>query len=176
MRDSELQQYERLARAAVTGKQNDRAPREAVLDAPFARRDLLGVVLREIDRHEVERLVVRLLVRRLRRAGGPVRRRLDEVVERLDRAAGGEPVGHVALLGQAGQVHDADARGLAGERARNDVGMIAARRVVVRQDDDIGADQVLGKLGAPFPGTACIAGRRDAVAGERRERPSRPRR
>ena len=54
MRDGELQQHEAFAGAAVTGKQSDVAPREAVLDAPFARRDRFGVVLREIDRNELE--------------------------------------------------------------------------------------------------------------------------
>ena len=88
-------------------------------------------------------------------------------LKRLDGAAGGEPVGYVALVGEAGQRQQADARRLAGERAGHFLRMLVAVLVIVRDDDHVGADQVLGKGRVPLVCTTCIAGRRDAVAGER---------
>ena len=80
---------------------------------------------------------------------------------------GGEPVACVTLLGEAGQRQQADARRLAGERAGHFLRMLVAVLVIVRDDDHVGADQVLGKGRVPLVCTTCIAGRRDAVAGER---------
>ena len=112
-------------------------------------------------------VVLRSLVGRLRAVVGPVGRLVDQRVEGLDGAAGGEPVGCVALVGEAGQLEEADARRLAGERAGHVLRMIAAGLVVVGDDDHIGAGEVLGKGRVPLAGTAWIAGRGDAVAGER---------
>ena len=82
------------------------------------------------------------------RAGvGPVGRGVDQRVEDLDGAAGSEPVGHVALVRQAGQLEPAHARRHAGKRSGNVVGMIAAGVVVVGDDDDIGAGEMLGEVG-----------------------------
>ena len=69
------------------------------------------------------------LVGRLR--AGPFGRGFDQVVERLDSAALREPIGHVALVRQAGELEEADARRLADERAGNGLGMIPSGLVVV---------------------------------------------
>ena len=71
------------------------------------------------------------------------------------------------LSGRPGSSSDADARRLAGERAGNVVGMLAAGVVVVGDDDHIGAGEMLGEVGLPLAGAAGVGGRGDAVAGER---------
>ena len=70
-------------------------------------------------------------------------------------------------MGETGQINDPNAVGLADEGAGHIEGMGAAWRVVVREDDDVGADQVLCILGAPFASTLRVAGRRDAKARQR---------
>ena len=112
-------------------------------------------------------VVLRSLVGRLRAVVGPIGRLVDQRVEGLDGAAGGEPVAYVALVGEAGQLEQADARGLADERAGNGLGMIAAGLVVVGQHDDIGAGELIGEGVPPLAGAAWIAGRDDAKARQR---------
>jgi hypothetical protein len=96
--------------------------------------------------------------------GGPVGRGLDQFVQRLDSAALREPIGCVALVGQAGKVEEADARGLAHERAGNGLGMIPSGLVVIGQHDDIGAGELIGVGVPPLAGAAWVAGCDDAKA------------
>ena len=72
-----------------------------------------------------------------RRGCGPVgsrtrrRRGRDERLKRLPRPARGDPVGHVTLLREVGQVDDPHRPGDTGEVARDHLGVVTAGDVVV---------------------------------------------
>ena len=120
-------------------------------------------------------VVLRSLVGRLRAVVGPVGRLVDQRVEGLDGAAGGEPVACVALVRQAGQLEEADARGLAGERAGDCLRMIAAVLVIVRDDDHVGAGQMIGKGRVPLVAHRLHCRLPGCRGGRASEHPSRPR-
>ena len=69
------------------------------------------------------------LVAGLRRR--PYRRGADERLKRLPRPAGGDPVGRVALFGQAGQLDDPHGARDAGETTGDRLGVVAAGVVAI---------------------------------------------
>ena len=150
----------RLAGARFTVPDADLADGEKMVHEPdlLAARAQVG----EFGAAQNATVVLRGLVGRLR--AGPVGRLVDQRVERLDGAALREPIGHVALVRQAGELEEADARGLAGERTGNGLGMIPSGLVVVGQHDDIGAGELIGVDVPPLAGAAGVAGCDDAKA------------
>ena len=108
----------------------------------------------------------RLLRRVLDGSGLPQRRRLAKRDQLLSIAAGVEPVGDVAALGEARQLHDANAGSNAGQVDRDLRGMAAAGLVIVRQDADRKGPEVPVQLGRPRVGASGVAGGNEAEARE----------
>ena len=112
-------------------------------------------------------VVLRSLVGRLRAVVGPVGRLVDQRVEGLDGAAGGEPVGYVALVGRPGSASRRMRAALpASERATS---CACSRPSLSLSGMTITSApaRCSAKAGSHLCGATCVAGRRDAVAGER---------
>jgi hypothetical protein len=83
-------------------------------------------------------------------------------------AAGhGQPVGDVSLRRQVRQGHKVTGGGDALQRPGHRLGVPDASVVVIRQDDDVSAAQVLGELRPPLAGAHRVAGGRQAVGTQR---------
>src|SRR5262249_26967340 len=93
----------------------------------------------------------------------PLRSRRREFRELLGRAASGEPIADVALLGQPRQVENLDRRGDAVARRGDLENVAAAGSVVVGDQDDMPtAENLTDRLGVksmPLTGTTGVSGR-----------------